>query len=100
MRPMAKPSEAHSAEGGAPAGVRSALRAPRSPFLKYWRIFGTSLIERMTYRADFFISTVLRFLPMITTILLWQAIYLGSDPIPDKQKRLSGFSFEEMIAYL
>src|SRR5262249_40550405 len=36
-----------------------------------------------------------RFLPMITTILLWQAIYTGS-----QQSTLAGFRYREMIAYL
>jgi ABC-2 type transport system permease protein len=54
-----------------------------------------SLIERMTYRSDFFLSTVLRFLPMVTTILLWQAVYAGSGAT-----QLSGFTANEMIAYL
>ncbi len=45
---------------------------------KYWAIFRVSLSERMTYRGDFVLGTMLRFLPMITTILLWQAIYAGS----------------------
>ena len=35
-------------------------------------------MERTTYRGDFFLSTLLRFLPMITTILLWEAIYAGA----------------------
>jgi ABC-2 type transport system permease protein len=68
--------------------VRQVLR-------KYSRIFRASLIERMVYRADFLLGTVLRFLPMITTILLWQAIYEGSG-----KDELAGFSFHEMIAYL
>lgn len=67
------------------------LRALR----KYARIFRTSLIERMTYRGDFLLGTVLRFLPMVTTILLWQAIYAGA---PDSD--LSGFSMRQMVAYL
>lgn len=62
---------------------------------KYFNVFRVSLIERMTYRGDFFFSTVLRFLPMLTTILLWQAIFAGSG-----QEHLSGFSYHEMIAYL
>src|SRR5262245_36030762 len=62
---------------------------------KYWRIFRASLIERMVYRADFFVSTVLRFLPMVTTILLWQAIYAGAGA-----DQLEGFSYHDMIAYL
>jgi ABC-2 type transport system permease protein len=62
---------------------------------KYVSIFRVSLIERMTYRGDFLLGTVLRFLPMLTTILLWQAIYAGSG-----QSRLSDYSMREMIAYL
>ena len=44
---------------------------------KYVKIFRASLVERMTYRGDFLLGTILRFLPMVTTILLWQAIYTG-----------------------
>lgn len=62
---------------------------------KYGKICRVSLIERLTYRADFFLSTLLRFLPMVTTILLWQAIYTGSG-----QSDLDGYTFREMVAYL
>ncbi len=66
---------------------------------KYSKILRVSLIERMTYRGDFFLSTILRFLPMVTTILLWEAIYDGA-----KQERLGSaqadFTRREMIAYL
>ena len=47
-------------------------------FSKYSTILRVSLSERMTYRADFLLGTVLRFLPLVTTILLWQAVYEGS----------------------
>jgi ABC-2 type transport system permease protein len=70
------------------------VRLPRM-VRKYWNICRISLIERLTYRADFFVATLLRFLPMLTTILLWRAVYAGA-----QQQRLSGFSFDEMIAYL
>jgi ABC-2 type transport system permease protein len=62
---------------------------------KYANILRISLIERMTYRGDFLLGTILRFLPMLTTILLWEAIYHGSG-----QTEISGFRFSEMIAYL
>ncbi len=62
---------------------------------KYWKILSVPLIERMTYRGDFLLGTVLRFLPMITTILLWQAIYAGAGA-----DQLSGYRMHEMIAYL
>jgi ABC-2 type transport system permease protein len=66
------------------------------------------LIERLTYRADFFVATLLRFLPMLTTILLWQAVYAGSmadraaesGSADANQHKLSGFTLDQMIAYL
>lgn len=65
---------------------------------KYRRIFRVSLIERLHYRGDFFFSTILRFLPMLTTILLWRAVYLGA--AADGSSELAGFNYEEMVAYL
>ncbi|MBX6313836.1 MAG: ABC-2 family transporter protein [Isosphaeraceae bacterium] len=73
-------------------------RRPRGPIAqvrKYLKILRVSLVERMTYRGDFLLGTLLRFLPMLTTILLWRAIYSGSG-----RSRLSGFDYNEMIAYL
>jgi viologen exporter family transport system permease protein len=82
----------------APAGPSLAQTPARGPLVtlrKYQRIFRASLVERMAYRGDFLIGTLLRFLPMVTTILLWQAIYAGSG-----QSQLNGFRYREMIAYL
>src|SRR5437773_9190029 len=76
------------------------LTTPHSLFTKYFNIFRISLIERLTYRGDFLIGTVLRFLPMITTILLWQAIYAGAGESDSGSQRMAGFSLDEMIAYL
>jgi ABC-2 type transport system permease protein len=85
MRPATQPVDAGALNAGS---LGRALR-------KYGKIFRVSLIERMTYRGDFFLSTLLRFLPMVTTILLWEAVYEGSG-----KQQLSGFSRHEMIAYL
>jgi ABC-2 type transport system permease protein len=63
---------------------------------KYTKILRASLVERMAYRGDFLFGTILRFLPLLTTILLWQAIYGGGS----SGRRLAGFDFHEMIAYL
>ena len=62
---------------------------------KYWKILRIALVERLVYRADFFISTVLRFLPLATSFLLWDAIYTSSG-----QESLSDFTRDQMIAYL
>jgi ABC-2 type transport system permease protein len=68
---------------------------PRPRIAKYLAIFRVSLAERMTYRGDFLLATIFRFLPMVTTILLWKAIYEGSG-----EDIMSGFRYREMIAYL
>ncbi len=62
---------------------------------KYLNIFRASLVERMAYRGDFLLGTLLRFLPVLTTVLLWEAIYRGSG-----KEELGGFQRPEMIAYL
>jgi ABC-2 type transport system permease protein len=74
---------------------RPPSRGARYTLRKYFKIFRASLVERMAYRGDFLLGTLLRFLPMVTTILLWQAIYKGSG-----QSQLAGFAYREMIAYL
>jgi ABC-2 type transport system permease protein len=77
----------------------SALRPPSSVLRKYGRIFRVSLIERLHYRGDFFFSTILRFLPMLTTILLWRAVYIGAEET-NGTTSLAGYDYHEMVAYL
>jgi ABC-2 type transport system permease protein len=62
---------------------------------KYVNIFRVSLIERMAYRGDFLLGTLLRFLPVLTTVLLWRAVYAGAG-----DHKPGGFSERDMIAYL
>ncbi|HEV3262752.1 MAG TPA: ABC-2 family transporter protein [Gemmataceae bacterium] len=99
---MKRPVELSENDAGTADGVAVTV-SPRLPVSvslswvvrKYWKILRASLIERMAYRGDFLLGTVLRFLPMVTTILLWQAIYGGNE-----DRQLSGFTFRQMIAYL
>ncbi|MBX7102467.1 MAG: ABC-2 family transporter protein [Gemmataceae bacterium] len=67
-------------------------------FRKYLRIFRVSLTERFAYRGDFFLGTFLRFLPMLTTILLWTAVFDGAKE--SGREELGGYRYREMIAYL
>lgn len=62
---------------------------------KYLRIFRVSLVERLAYRADFLLGTVLRFLPLVTSVLLWNAVYRGSG-----QDTIEGYTCRQVIAYL
>lgn len=61
---------------------------------KYWVVFRIALSERLVYRADFFIATFLRFTPIITTIVLWRAVYDGS-----RRVELDGLAYQQMVAY-
>jgi ABC-2 type transport system permease protein len=70
----------------------------RASVRKYFRIFRVSLTERFAYRGDFFFGTFLRFLPMVTTILLWTAVFEGARA--SGRTELAGFRHREMIAYL
>ena len=63
---------------------------------KYWVVFKVALSERLVYRADFFIATFLRFVPIITTILLWRAIYDGAGA---GEVKLGGLAYEDMVSY-
>lgn len=62
---------------------------------KYKNIMKVSLIERLAYRGDFLLGTVLRFLPMISAIFLWKAVYKGAET-----EVLSNYTYSQVIAYL
>jgi ABC-2 type transport system permease protein len=59
-----------------------------------WLILRTSISERLTYRADFAFGTLVRFLPIVTQVFLWGAVY-GGDP----EKELNGYTYVDMVAY-
>ncbi len=61
---------------------------------KYWVVFQVALSERLVYRTDFFIATFLRFIPIITTILLWRAIYDGAN-----RTEVGGLAYSQMVSY-
>jgi viologen exporter family transport system permease protein len=69
-------------------------------FRKYFKILRISLVERLVYRADFFFTTFFRFLPLITTFLLWEAIYKGANPEESEDFEIATFTKNKMIAYL
>lgn len=79
----------------------------------WWSLFRVSLEERLVYRGDFAFGTLMRFLPIITQIYLWWAIFeavaggqatqsqqatQGSENI--NQITIENYSLHDMIAYL
>ncbi len=63
----------------------------------HWVILKTCLEERLVYRADFAFSTLFRFLPIVTQIFLWGAIYAVHTNSP--KETLNGYSYQNMVAY-
>ena len=61
---------------------------------KYGALLRVSLSERLVYRGNFFISTLFRFLPIITSVMLWSAVFAGSG-----KDRIGGFRYPDMVGY-
>ncbi len=65
-----------------------------------WVILKTCLEERFIYRADFAFATLVRFLPIITQVFLWGAIYSGATAKNESgETELNNYTYHEMIAY-
>lgn len=64
--------------------------------LTWWTIVRISLEERLVYRGDFALGTLMRFLPIVTQIFLWYAIYTAQGDTDDE---LFGYKYTEMVAY-
>ena len=67
----------------------------------WWYIFRIALEERLAYRGDFALGTLMRFLPIVTQIFLWWAVYesVGGGATGAGEARLAGYSFHDMVAY-
>jgi ABC-2 type transport system permease protein len=70
--------------------------------LRVWyTILRIALEERLVYRGDFALGTLMRFLPIITQIFLWRAVFqsLPSSGSLSATTTLSGYTFPDMVAY-
>lgn len=59
-----------------------------------WTIVRTCIEERLIYRGDFAFATLVRFLPLVTQIFLWGAIFHGTT-----SSTLNEYSYPDMVAY-
>ncbi|MDZ7620708.1 MAG: ABC-2 family transporter protein [Patescibacteria group bacterium] len=64
----------------------------------YWTILCISVQERLVYRGEFALSTLMRFLPIITQIFLWQAVFSAIE-VEQGEATIAGYTFHGMIAY-
>ena len=69
----------------------------------YWTVFRISIAERLAYRADFALGTLMRFLPIVTQIFLWSAVFqgmgVGRTASGNSNGLIAGYSYHDFIAY-
>jgi ABC-2 type transport system permease protein len=65
----------------------------------WWTVLRISLSERLIYRADFALGTLMRFLPIVTQIFLWGAVFEGMTASGTASQRIAGYSYHDFIAY-
>lgn len=73
--------------------------------MTWWTFFQISIHERLVYRGDFMLGTLMRFLPTLTQIFLWYAIYdaissaASVDSVAGPDRDIAGYSYHQMVAY-
>lgn len=90
------------------------LGEARSRLATWWIVLRIALEERLVYRGDFALGTLMRFLPIITQIFLWWAIFesisaestgaastgaASTGAAKASATTLVGYSFPDMVAY-
>jgi len=65
----------------------------------WWTVLRIALEERLVYRGDFALGTVMRFLPIITQIFLWWAVFESAGDGNRSSGRIAGYGFENVVAY-
>jgi ABC-2 type transport system permease protein len=65
----------------------------------WWIILRISIEERLVYRGDFALSTLARFLPIVTQIFLWGAVFSSLNESSGMKETIAGYSYHDMIAY-
>ena len=67
--------------------------------LTWWTILRVALEERLVYRGDFALGTLMRFLPIITQIFLWWAIFESLRAGEGSAAEIRGYSYNDFVAY-
>jgi ABC-2 type transport system permease protein len=63
-----------------------------------WTVLRISIAERLVYRGDFALGTLMRFLPIVTQIFLWGAVFSAMQAAGGNGQ-IVGYSYRDMIAY-
>ena len=68
----------------------------------WWTILRICLEERLVYRGDFWLGTLMRFLPIVTQIFLWGAVFAGMSAAAGNRsgsKQIAGYGYHDFVAY-
>src|SRR3954469_20746938 len=60
----------------------------------WWTILRIAVARRLVYRGDFALGTLMRFLPIVTQIFLWFAVFEARG-----QRPVGGYNYEDFVAY-
>src|SRR5581483_11903157 len=60
----------------------------------WFTILRICLEERLVYRGDFALGTLMRFLPFVTQVFLWAAVFSANG-----NQSIAGYNYNEFIAY-
>jgi len=72
---------------GRSGGASAALRA-------WGTMLAIAIEERLVYRGDFALGTLMRFLPIVTQVFLWTAVFSATS-----RGDLAGYSRDDIVAY-
>lgn len=62
--------------------------------ITWFTILRISLEERLVYRGDFMLGTLMRFLPFVTQVFLWAAVFAANG-----DRDIAGYDYNQFIAY-
>jgi ABC-2 type transport system permease protein len=68
----------------------------------WWTILRICVEERLAYRGDFWLGTLMRFLPIVTQIFLWGAVFEGmrsGNRGQAGQTQIAGYGYHDFVAY-
>lgn len=76
------------------AANTSAIAARLAGLRTWGTMLAISLEERLAYRGDFILGTAMRFLPIVTQVFLWTAVFAATT-----RSDIAGYSRTDIVAY-
>jgi ABC-2 type transport system permease protein len=72
----------------------AAIRGPFTGLRTWFTMLAICLEERLAYRGDFILGTAMRFLPIVTQVFLWTAVFAATS-----RADIAGYSRNDIVAY-